>query len=332
MADTKVPPLTAISSPALDDEIYAVDISDTTDDASGSSRKISFERLLAVGLHSVCQGRLTTETGVAVSATDRTAQSTIYFTPYSGNRIALYDGTRWGLYAFTERSLALSGLTSDKNYDVFLYNNSGTLTLELSAAWTNDTTRADALTTQDGIYVKSGATTRRYLGTIRTTGTTTTEDSDKNRFVWNAYNQKSRRLMFLETGSWTTTSTTPRAVRGDTTASTRSWVRAVCGLAGSGKITISTNYLCGVDASNFGLFSLGIDGITSDVSNSIGLAFTGAVSTRLNGVGGPLLIKDHGQGYHFYQALESSYNSGTVDVYGVFSTQAQSGIIGEIAC
>jgi hypothetical protein len=84
----------------------------------------------------LCQGRLTTESGVGVSTSDRTSQSTIYFTPYLGNRVALYSGSAWAEYTLTERSLALSGLTSGKNYDVFLYNNSGTLTLELSAAWT----------------------------------------------------------------------------------------------------------------------------------------------------------------------------------------------------
>src|SRR5687767_357259 len=66
-------------------------------------------------------GRLTTETGVPISSSDRTAQSTIYYTPFDGNQIALYNGAAWALSTFTERSLALSGLTTDKNYDVFLY-------------------------------------------------------------------------------------------------------------------------------------------------------------------------------------------------------------------
>lgn len=152
-------------------------------------------------------GRITTESGVSVSTSDRTSQSTIYYTPHTHNLIGLYDGTSWKLHTFTERSLSLSSLTSGKNYDVFLYDNSGTLTLELSAAWTTDTARADALTTQDGVHVKSGATTRRYLGTIRTTGTTTTEDSaggtttnvGGKRFVWNLYNRVARYLAVIDT-------------------------------------------------------------------------------------------------------------------------------------
>lgn len=195
---------------ALDDSLPLYDLSAT------ANRALSVDRLLGF-LDFPCQGRLTTESGVAVSTSDRTAQSTIYFTPFNGNRVALFDGTRWRLYSLTERSLALSGLTSGLNYDVFLYDNSGTLTLELTA-WSSNTARATALTTQDGVFVRSGATTRRYLGTIRTTGTTTTEDSEGGsttnvggkRFVWNYYNRVRRNIRVIDdanlwsygTGTW----------------------------------------------------------------------------------------------------------------------------------
>lgn len=146
-------------------------------------------------------GRLTTESGVAVSTADRSAQSTIYLTPYGCDRVTLYNGSAWASHTLTERSLALSGLTSGKNYDVFLYDNTGTLTLELSAAWTDDTTRADAIATQNGVWVKSGAATRRLVGTIRTTSTTTTEDSAARRFVANVYNRKRRELAAAAEGT-----------------------------------------------------------------------------------------------------------------------------------
>jgi hypothetical protein len=164
-------------------------------------------------------GRLTTESGVAVSTSDRTAQSTLYFTPYKGNTVSLYNGSTWAGLAFTEISLALSGLTSGKNYDVFVYDNAGTLTLELSAAWTTDTARADALTTQDGVLVKSGALTRLYVGTIRTTGTTTTEFSfgrttsqtGGKAFVWNYYNRLPVEIsVFDTTDNWSYTTDTWR--------------------------------------------------------------------------------------------------------------------------
>src|SRR5690349_4057044 len=144
---------------------------------------------------SINECRLTLETGVPVSTTDQTGKTTVYLTPYTGNRLALFNGTSWGLYSLAaDKSLALGTLTNAKNYDIFGYDSSGTVTLELSAAWTNDTTRADALTTQDGILVKSGALTRRYLGTIRTTSTTTTEDSLTKRYVFNRSNQVLRAM------------------------------------------------------------------------------------------------------------------------------------------
>jgi len=144
----------------------------------------------------VANGRLTLESGVPISTTNQSAKTTIYFTPHRGNHVSLYDGTSWAIHTFTETSLALGTLTANTNYDVFLYSNAGTLTLELGSAWATATTRTDAITLQDGIYVKSGAMTRRYLGTFRTTSTTTTEDTLTKRFLW-SYQNRALRDMYI---------------------------------------------------------------------------------------------------------------------------------------
>lgn len=137
------------------------------------------------------QARLTLTTATAVTTADVTGAGTLYLTPYKGNQIWLYDGSaQWNLFNLTEISLALT-LTSGKPYDIFCYDNAGTPTLE-SLVWTNDTTRATALTLQNGIYVKTGATTRRYVGTIYASGANTTEDSFAKRYVWNMYNRVPR--------------------------------------------------------------------------------------------------------------------------------------------
>ena len=120
--------------------------------------------------------------------------ATLYLTPYVGNRIALFDGTAWNIRIFTERSLALT-VTSGKNYDIFAYDNAGVPALELSAAWTNDTTRADALTRQDGILSKSSGLTRRYLGTLRASAANQTADTATSRFLANYYNRVQKSLM-----------------------------------------------------------------------------------------------------------------------------------------
>lgn len=134
-------------------------------------------------------GRLTLESGDPFGSNQVLAATNLYYTPYLGDYVALFDGSDWQLHQFTELTLSLSGLSANTNYDIFLYDNSGSLTLE-ALAWTNDSTRATALAYQNGILVKSGATTRLYLGTIRTTATTgQCEDSSTKRFVWNMYNR-----------------------------------------------------------------------------------------------------------------------------------------------
>lgn len=168
-------------------------------------------------------GRLTASSGNPVPSSDVATTTNVYYSPYIGNKVSLFNGTCWQTYTFAEVTLALGTLTSGKNYDVFLYNNAGTLTMEFSAAWTNDTTRADALTTQDGILVKSGSLTRRYVGTIRTISTTQTCDIGgmvttqvgAKRFVWSYNNQVLRSMgVFDSTNTWAYTTQTIRQANG----------------------------------------------------------------------------------------------------------------------
>lgn len=167
-------------------------------------------------------GRLTTESGVPVSTTDRTAQGTLYYTPFYHNKVATWNGAYFENITFPEFSLALT-LTSGKNYDVFVYNNAGVAALELSAAWTNDTTRADALAYQNGTLVKSSDHTRVFIGTIRASGTNVTADSaggtttqvGGQRYVWNMYNQVRRGMSVIDTtNSWTYATDTIRQANG----------------------------------------------------------------------------------------------------------------------
>lgn len=151
------------------------------------------------------------------------SSTTVYLSPYVGNQIALYTGTGsvWEVLASTEVSIALGTLTSAKNYDIFAYNNSGTLTLEL-VAWTSDNVRATTLSRQDGVWCKTGTLTKRYVGTIRTDSTTTTISDQGGlvssvggkRFVWNADNRVAHALEVHDpTASWTYSTATWRLAR-----------------------------------------------------------------------------------------------------------------------
>ncbi len=149
-------------------------------------------------------GRLTLATNDPVPTSNIAVSSVVYFTPYKGNRISLYvPGYGWRVHTFAELSLDVSGYTINKNYDVFIYDNAGTLTLE-GVEWSNATLRAVALVSQDGRWVKNGYTNKLYLGTIRCNGVGQTADTYLARLCWNNYNRTPRQLRILETAnSWT---------------------------------------------------------------------------------------------------------------------------------
>jgi len=159
-------------------------------------------------------GRLTLTSGTPVTTADVTAATTLYYAPYGGcNQIQTYNGFGWGTSAFTELSIAVPAVATQM-YDVFVYDNAGTLTLELTA-WTNDTTRATALTTQNGVYVKTGALTRLYLGSVRTVASGQLNDSLALRHVWNYYHRVERLLARYEgTDSWSYSTATWRQANG----------------------------------------------------------------------------------------------------------------------
>ena len=240
-----------------------------------------------------CEGRLTLTSGTAITTADVTAAGTIYFALYKGDRIYLYDGTRWKLYSFTERSLALT-LTDANNYDVFIYDNAGTLTLELSAAWTTDTARADALTTQNGIYVKSGATTRRYLGTIRASGTNTTEDSILKRYVWNYYNRIPRYLYKNDSTNHTYGTATNRFWNNDSTNK----LQFVVGVVEETVFALNTTDVRASVDGFPGYTSMGLDTATTVYFVSIGSTFTGFSPGSHGG------YISHAIGYHFISMIE----------------------------
>jgi hypothetical protein len=191
MPNSKITGYTENTTPALTDQMEIVD------DPGGSAdnQRITLQNLRRMLFpYAACGGRLTLTSGTAVTTSDVTAATSVYFTAYPGSQfcgqIGLYDGSSgWDVINFTQVPLSLAAYTASTPYDIFGYNNSGVLALE-STAWTDATTRATALTTQDGVYVKTGATTRRYLGTIYVNSSGgQTDKSALKLFVWNYYNR-----------------------------------------------------------------------------------------------------------------------------------------------
>lgn len=281
-------------------------------------------------INSIQDFRLTLQSGTPVMTTDQTAKTTLYLTPYKGNSIALYNGSSWDLVTSAEVSLSLSGYTSSSNYDIWAYNNSGTLTLE-STIWTNSTTRATALAYQNGVLVKSGTTTRRYIGTIRTTGTTGqcefafgtraasgTQAARLN--VWNYYNRVNVSARVSDsTSSWSYTTGTWRSANNDT----GNRVSFICGVS---EDCFSSEYKCvSISRTTGNIVSLDLDG-TSVAEGSSG--YTGTSDTTW-----PILATSNARlqtiapvGFHYIQAVESGNYAASSQFYGDDGSTIRSGL------
>jgi hypothetical protein len=356
-----------------------------------------------------CDGRLTLTAGTPITVADVTAAATIYFTPYKGNRVSLYDGvSAWSTLAFVETSLVLGTLVNAQAYDVFGYNNSGTLALEV-AEWANATitmtiaapgvvtwtahgmstgqsitftttgalptgltantqyfvtvvdantfklsttrktlaagtfittsgtqsgvhtghqphARQTALTLQDGTYVKSGTTTRRYLGTLLTTATTTTEDSATKRYLWNYYNRVPRSLVRLEsTVSWNYTTATVRQAND----SASNQVSVIIGLQ-EVALDLSLNLHASNNNATVVFFSAGIGEDTTLTYAAGGFASSNGAAVALVA----RLEKYPTIGFHDYLWNEWSAATGTTTMFGAASgvgSTISAGLAGQIA-
>ena len=245
------------------------------------------------------------------------SSGTIYYTPYVGNRLSLYDGNGWNVYIFdSTSSFSLTGAPANVLYDMYAFANNNVVALETvswgtntsynitamsvganttitftepggtqpfvvgdvvdvqgvagtSATTVNNTwsvaavggsgtsrtvtinslnttgltytglgtirkqknTRDTGLAVQDGVFVKNGDATRRYLGTFKISGAgQAVIDNRSQRLIWNYYNRRPRPMLKQElTNVWTYGSTTPswRAANNDA----RNRIEFVCGVA-----------------------------------------------------------------------------------------------------
>jgi hypothetical protein len=233
-----------------------------------------------------------------------TGATTIYYTPYVSNTSVVWDGTAFKTISVGEVSTTLSGATSGLPYDVFQDSSGGIEVL----AWTNTTTRATALVADAIGYTKSGDQTRRYLGTICMSGTGTCEDSKAKRFVWNMYNRvEYKDYRNDSTTSWTDSGNgTWSAIHGGDATWKHEFVRGinedpVCAeaflMAGEGYC-----YAIAMDSTS-----------TLDRAKSTAAGQTPAGQV----IGGAAFFRDMPSiGYHYLQALETSYTASAATCYG----------------
>ncbi len=186
-------------------------------------------------------------------------------------------------------------------------------------------TRATALTTQDSIYVKTGATTRRYLGTIRITATAgECEDSLLKRFVIGIVNPQIRTMRAVDaTNSWTVSGATLRAMNN----SLLNRVEFVAPLPET--FVFAATYGLGANSTSGSYFNSGV-GIDSATATSAQIILGSSMNQYSAQIaeyrGYP------GTGYHFAQALETGAAAGTTTWLGDSGapTLVQSGMQGFI--
>jgi hypothetical protein len=277
--------------------------------------------------------RLTGVTATPVMTADSTALSNLYLASYTGGSIALNDGTNWQLVAPTsEPTIAVTGRTTDLPFDVFAYNNAGTVTLEL-LDWSTATARATGITVVNGVRTKTGDKTRRLVGTVRARSSTTFhwvtagDDAPCKLDLWNADNRVviGFRLRAL-TNTWNYTTATWRQAQ----ASANYQVDIVVGaqedylnatlMASSRNSTISIPRHVGIGFDSTTVFT----GMTSATANTV----ASIESDQQAAIDHQPTI-----GRHFYAWLEISTATGTCTWVGDDgASRLQSGMSGRWRC
>ena len=260
-------------------------------------------------------GRLSLSSSDPVPSSDLSAQGTLYYLPFMDSKIEIYTGNRWVTYDIgTGISLSLTGLATATNYDVFAIVSSGSPALT-TTAWSTATARATALTTVDGVQVQSGTTTRRYLGTIRTSAASQCSDTAAQRFVHNYYHRQRRPMYKLDGGvtSYTYASTTYQQAR----AQTANKCELVCGVSGAMFDMICHAYTTHGTAGQGGITAIGYDAVdflapaygTTIAAFSFSQVANQAVTATGRSVGYP------GIGFRTLYWIERIFSTGTVTFF-----------------
>lgn len=197
------------------------------------------------------QGRLTLTSGTPVLATDAAAQSTVYYTPYIGNTVPIFNGSNFIATVFSELSMVMSGanFASGAIYDLFVTIDAGpTNRLGIGPVWSTLTPGSGArgtgagtteLQRVNGIWVNKNTMTLRYasgstisvqpfqatyVGSMQMDATNSqvscylSYGQSRKWGIWNAYNRVPIIMQGGEsTSSWTYNTATWRESNGGTT-------------------------------------------------------------------------------------------------------------------
>lgn len=290
------------------------------------------------------QGRLTLTSATPVLTSGVTAGTAVYYTPFVGNLVPIYNGSSMIPTEFSELTLTLSASHALSTlYDVFVFSNSGVLTLATGPAWTVSTAGSCArgtgaatteLTRVKGLYVnavsmtgRNGATTysiganlATYLGSIFIDGTAgqitchTAYGQSRKWGVWNAYNRVPIMLKAGDsTGSWAYTTNTVRAANGSSANS----VTIFSGLAEEPYDLSTTAMLIGTMTVN------------QTLKGDIGIGYNSTTATS-GKIGHASVINSNAAQHAAQIALEANYK--TVPALGInVITALETGLGADVA-
>lgn len=297
---------------AVDDVLLVYDTSAATAD------KTDVGSLIGYGAQVNCF-RLSGASGAPVMTSDNSSISTLYLTPYTGDRISLYDTTnsKWVVRSTSEISKAITGRTANLPFDVFAYWTGSAVDLEF-VNWTSVSARATAIARQNGAWVKSGDASRRYVGTVYATSATTTawvvatDDTQGKAYIFNVDNRVPVVVRVRDTtNSWTYTTATWRQAR----ASTNNQINVMVGVQ-EASLDCRVNAVASNSSANIGRWA----GIGKAVASAATAAVApdnssfGTVNTAAAGIDSSMiamLAHQPAVGLNCYYWSEYSVASGT---------------------
>jgi len=289
------------------------------------------------------QGRLTFTTATPVMSLTTAAQGTVYYTPYVGNQIPIYNGTILVPTTFTELSVTTintanspAAIGASKVNDWFVWNDAGTLRLVHGPDWTSDVLRSagTALTRVNGVWLNNASITNgpaasrgTYVGTTRSNGSSLMDwiygaaaSGGTAAFLgcWNLYNRVSVVTTVTDSAaSWNYTSSSPRS--SDNSNNNR--ISFVSGLAeDSTHFVFSQRFSVAAVSGALGNIGMGFDATGTYTYQGTGVTTTSTgqynATMTIQGAIAPQL------GFHFVQAMESGDNT-NVTTYVGSNTQYQ---------
>lgn len=276
------------------------------------------------------QGRITLTTSVPVLTSTVSAATSVFYTPYIGNLVPIYDGTNVIPTAVTELTITLgSNWAANSNWDVFIASDSGTIRACTGPAWTSDTARGSGAGTTElsrtsGLILNNVTVTCRYNNTTTFSvaasrgtyvGSFRTGSAGQTNWVYGAVASGGTAGLF---GVWNMYNrVTVLSFTGD---STDSWATPFGTIrAANGSATMRCSFISGIteDAFEAAYNAYGTAGVSGNFSAGIGYDTTSAYSigqvgfsnnpTNIGQISGS--YGTTALGFHFLSANEFGANS-----------------------